>query len=366
MEVRSGADPGVGIGQRLTNPPTGSQGSSRGGGIVAHRDSGGSTDTSSGIGGVTPSAQSNNPMYQGLIQRYASYPTEKLTELSAMMGGTQQGQIIQQILNQRRSMPQQSQSTGTSGASGQQSGQSGQSQQSSQAQPSQNSPLQQVGGLTLPNFNRTQQQQGTATGTTFRKGGGVPNRQSGGMSLSQESPWWTRSEARSQPQGSSGLLNGLTSGRSDQVQTQAPAGSHVIPADVVAGLGEGNTLSGARVMQEIISSGPHGIPMPRGSSGHGTFPRAPAVPQNAKGGQLPVFEAKPRAKGGTTGQHDTPVDLSDGEFLVHPNDVIRWGNGDQKLGHRIFDKFIVHQRAKHIKTLKKLPPPVGMPKKDRA
>ena len=86
------------------------------------------------------------------------------------------------------------------------------------------------------------------------------------------------------------------------------------------------------------------------------------------GGPVPLYHATPRdsdngkpvGKGG--GVRETPVDLSDGEFVIHPRDVIRFGGGDKERGHRILDKWIVAQRKKHIKTLKDLPGPVGMKK----
>src|SRR6185437_13693679 len=167
----------------------------------------------------------------GMIQRYTSLPTEKLTELAARLGGTPQGQLIEQLLQQRRMMP----STEPAAPQAQQQ----------QVQP-QAVPLPQVG-------------QGFARG-------GAPKRDMGGMmGLSTADPWWTRAEAR----GDSGLLHGTTGGQADAVKTQAPPGSFVVPAEVVAGLGQGNTLAGARVMQTILSTGPHGMPLPRGDRGRG-------------------------------------------------------------------------------------------------
>jgi hypothetical protein len=252
------------------------------GGGILHRDVGGTVDpTQSGIGGVTPSAQTQAPLMQGMIQRYASLPTEKLTELGAMMGGSAQGQVIQHLLQQRA-------------------------------------------------------------------GGAVLRRDSGGdmgISPSQGTPWWTRSQARGEDS-TTGFLHGSTPGRADAVKTQSPTGSYVFPADVVSGMGEGNSLSGARIMQGILDSGPHGIPMPREARGMGV-PRAPAPYKDAKGGSVPAASA---------GQ--TRVDLSHGEFVATPEHARSWGGGDIARGHRIFDKWVLAMRARQIKKLKSLPGPV--------
>ena len=274
---------------------------------IAHRDAGGATDPnatdSSSLGGIAPTAQTQNPMAQGMIQRYASLPTEKLTELGAMMGGSAQGQVIQRLLQQRRMMSQQ------------------QAVPAPQAAPQQ---------------------------PAFARGGAMPKRADGGdmgISASQGSPWWTRAVARG-ADSTTGFLHGTTPGRADAVNTQSPAGSYVFPADVVAGLGEGNSLAGARVLEGILNSGPHGIPMPKGGRGMGP-PRPPQPAHAAKGGALPTGK-----------QPQTPVALSHGEYVATPEHAEMWGNGDIKAGHRIFDKWVVSLRKKQIEKLEKLPGPV--------
>jgi hypothetical protein len=178
------------------------------------------------IGGTPPTAQTMNPLVQGMIQRYASLPTEKLAELQARLGGTQQGQLINRLLMQRRMMPAQN-----------------------------------------PDPQQQQQQM-------------------------QQAP-------------------------------QQP------------------------------------IPQPQGQFRHGGTIPVPRMTDGLKaGGSLPVFQAEQRKAGGVTGPNRTPVDLSDGEFVVSPEHVDRIGGGDRKRGHRILDKWVLEQRRKHIKKLQKLPPPV--------
>ena len=150
-----------------------------------------------------------------------------------------------------------------------------------------------------------------------------------------------------------GFLAGATPGRADSIRTAAPGGSYVIPADVVSGLGQGNSPAGARIIQDMLTRGPYGVPLPKSRGTRGP-PRPPASPQLAAGGTIPLF----RKKGGATSQDETPVLLSDGEFVVTPEHVLRWGGGNLKRGHRVFAKWVLKKRAAHIAKLKSLKPPV--------
>ena len=289
------------------------------GGIIRHRDSGGGVDPAS-IGGVAPSNNTMNPITQGMIQRYSSYPVEKLQELAGMLGASPQGQIVQKVLAQRRAMPY----AQTSARPAQ--------------QPTPISPIPQQ---------------------TARHGGTIRRAQGGdmGISPSQGDPWWTRQQA-AQNDRPSGFLAGTTGGRTDAVHTAAPAGSYVLPADVIAGLGEGNSLAGAKVWDTILRSGPWGTPQLQGRSGHSIpQPPRPAAAQ-AKGGDV---------QGGSEGA-PTPVALSHGEVVVFPEDVKMFarhfgGTDDLKYGHRILDEFVMMERKRQIAKLKSLPPPVGAKKK---
>ena len=76
------------------------------------------------------------------------------------------------------------------------------------------------------------------------------------------------------------------------------------------------------------------------------------------GGMQPVQEA---ARGGKAKKdHDNvPILAAGGEFIVHPEHVARWGNGDLEKGHRALDKLVLAIRARTIKEMSKLAPPVG-------
>jgi hypothetical protein len=120
-----------------------------------------------------------------------------------------------------------------------------------------------------------------------------------------------------------GPLMGVTPGRADAVHTRVPAGAHVIPADVVGALGQGNNAHGQKVL-------------------FGMFP-----------GSKPLKLKKTKFSSGGT----VPVALSDGEFVIAPQDVDKVGNGDAEHGHQILDHFILHVRQNNIKHLQNLPGP---------
>lgn len=133
---------------------------------------------------------------------------------------------------------------------------------------------------------------------------------------------------RPAPKLAEGFLSGGTLGRADAVRTEAPNGSYIIPADIVGHWGEGNSGAGARVWSDIL--------------------------ENLTDEDFPVS----RAHGGEVGGPHVPVLLSDGEIAVHPRDVMRIGHGNMKRGHRVLDRLMLRERAKHIKKLKSLPGPV--------
>lgn len=134
---------------------------------------------------------------------------------------------------------------------------------------------------------------------------------------------------------SAGLLRSHVAGRTDRLPIGVAANSHVIPADVVSGLGQGNTMAGAHILDTMF----HGMkPL---KAGHSTIPRAP------KAGL---------ATGGAT-HHDVPIMAAGGEYVVHPDHVAHVGGGSHKEGHKVLDKMIMNVRKHTIKTLSSLPKP---------
>lgn len=120
-----------------------------------------------------------------------------------------------------------------------------------------------------------------------------------------------------------GPLMGATAGRADAIKTKVPDGSHVIPADICAALGQGNNAHGQKIL-------------------FGMFPWS-----------KPLKARKPKYSDGGA----VPVMLSDGEFVVSPQDVARIGDGNAENGHQILDHFILHVRNQNINNLKNLPGP---------
>ena len=67
-------------------------------------------------------------------------------------------------------------------------------------------------------------------------------------------------------------------------------------------------------------------------------------------------------KYGLRGHYHEPESLvacvvAGGEYILTPKEVEAFGDGDLKKGHQVLDAFVKTQRAKTIKTLKKLPGP---------
>lgn len=190
-------------------------------------------------------------------------------------------------------------------------------------------PKKSVGGFVSP----------FAAGEQFAAGGPP----SDGMPTGAEmGSWVTRREA-SDATHNGGLFNSPVPGRTDKLDTLVPAGAYVIPADVVSGLGEGNTMAGSSILDKMFHSNPFGI---QGQKMHGGvgIPHAPAAYR------------QPRAAGGATDGH-VPIVAAGGEYLVHPDAVKKLGKGNIKKGHKILDHFVVHSRKQITNTMKKLPGP---------
>lgn len=117
-----------------------------------------------------------------------------------------------------------------------------------------------------------------------------------------------------------GPLHSEVPGRTDHLAIDVPAGSYILPADVVSGLGEGNTSAGTRLLNQMFKGGV-------------------ARTQRAAGGRVPIMAAG-------------------GEFVVSPEEVEDIGGGDLEKGHAILDAFVKRTRAQTIEDMTKLPGPV--------
>lgn len=120
----------------------------------------------------------------------------------------------------------------------------------------------------------------------------------------------------------SGLLRSHVPGRTDRLPIGVSANSYVIPADIVSGLGQGNTMSGAHLLDNMFGD---------------------------------MKPKKGMAKGGTA--PSVPIIAAGGEYIVHPDIVTHIGGGDYRKGHRLLDQMVKNVRNATIRTLKKLPSP---------
>jgi hypothetical protein len=138
-------------------------------------------------------------------------------------------------------------------------------------------------------------------------------------------------------------------GRTDRIPMRARTGSFVLPADVVSGLGQGNTNAGAKMWGQMISHsiGPMGV---QNAIRQRTL-RAPA---------LRGFGARSSTKGfADGGEVDdlTPIVTAGGEALVDPEIVCALGEGDPDRGKEVLINSVMTVRGHTIKHLKKLPRP---------
>ena len=137
-----------------------------------------------------------------------------------------------------------------------------------------------------------------------------------------------------------GPIHSSVAGRTDHLPMHVPSGSYVIPADVISGLGEGNTIAGFKHMRRIFGGMPYGGgETPYGGSGG---PYNEPLEHKAAGGEV---------------DKGVPIVAAGGEYVLSPKQVTQAGDGDMERGHRVLDQFVVRMRDKIVKTMSKLPGP---------
>ena len=117
----------------------------------------------------------------------------------------------------------------------------------------------------------------------------------------------------------SGPIISKVAGRTDHHPIDVEPESYVIPADVVSGLGEGNTLNGLEIIKRMFG--------------------------------LPDQPQQKLSRGGV------PVAVAGGEVVLSPDVVAKVGHGDLAKGHKVLSAWVKAERKKLIKTLSKLPGP---------
>jgi hypothetical protein len=121
-----------------------------------------------------------------------------------------------------------------------------------------------------------------------------------------------------------GPIHSPVAGRTDHLPMHVPSGSYVIPADIISAMGEGNTMAGFKIMNDITKM---------------------------YGGISKAF-----AEGGMTDEK-VPIVAAGGEYVIPPEVVVGIGGGDMDAGHKELDDFVKKMRANTVKTLQKLPGP---------
>jgi hypothetical protein len=206
-------------------------------------------------------------------------------------------------------------------------------------------------------------------GGTAARGGRLPQRRAyGGLGVAP-TPEQTgmfdihRSNSAYHP---GGFIDSAVAGRTDDLPMAVAADSHVIPADVVSGLGEGNSLNGAALLDRMFHSGPWGA-RAIGSRVPATMPRPPRpMPAYATGG--PPSPSR-NGLGAAGRERRTEILAAGGEYVVRPEAVAEIGRrakarnplirkSDIAAGHDAIDRFIVEARKHVVATTKKLPGPV--------
>lgn len=150
-----------------------------------------------------------------------------------------------------------------------------------------------------------------------------------------------------------GPIHSAVPGRTDKLPMNVKSGSYVIPADVVSGMGEGNTAAGQQALQKMFKTGPYGGPLP-GKMPKPTFPKAtlPKMPKMKADGGMAGF-SEPIEED----HNPVPIIAAGGEFVIPSEAVKAYGGGDMARGHEMLDKFVLDKRKELINTLKKLPGP---------
>jgi hypothetical protein len=164
---------------------------------------------------------------------------------------------------------------------------------------------------------------------------GHPQRQAVAAALNTARQAAERGGRQKNPKVFHGPLKAAIPGRTDRMPIHVASGSYVLPADCVSSLGENNTDAGFEVVKKMIEDA------------------------KSRGGRV-GFDLK--QKYGINGPYHEPTGVvpcvvAGGEYILSPEEVRAFGDGDLDEGHKVLDAFVKKQRQKHIKTLRKLPGP---------
>jgi hypothetical protein len=165
---------------------------------------------------------------------------------------------------------------------------------------------------------------------------GYPQKQAVAAALNTARQAAERGGRQKNPKVFHGPLKAAIPGRTDRMPISVVSGSYVLPADCVSSLGENNTEAGFEVVKKMIEDA------------------------KSRGGRVGSLNLK--SKYGINGPYHepraiVPCVVAGGEFILSPEEVELFGDGNLDAGHKTLDAFVKKQRQKHIKVLRRLPPP---------
>lgn len=89
-----------------------------------------------------------------------------------------------------------------------------------------------------------------------------------------------------------GAIHSSVAGRTDHLPMHVASGSYVIPADIISAMGEGNSMAGFKVAQNIFSRQNHNVTKGAPYGAHG-LPYGASMPHKAEGGGMGTRAAAP-------------------------------------------------------------------------
>ena len=143
-----------------------------------------------------------------------------------------------------------------------------------------------------------------------------------------------------------GPIHSPVAGRTDHLPMHVPSGSYVIPADIISAMGEGNTMAGFKLANKLFENPASWM----GGAPYGDAPAPYATPETPYGAEMPA-----KAAGGASS--GVPIVAAGGEYVIAPEAVAHFGDGDMEIGHRHLDDFVKKYRNKTVDLLRKLPGP---------
>lgn len=157
-----------------------------------------------------------------------------------------------------------------------------------------------------------------------------------------------------------GPIHSAVAGRTDHLPIHVPKDSYVLPADIVSGMGEGNTLAGFKIAKKLPYSMFDVFNRTKGSPyGQKGLPYRSSLMPYAQGDMPYGVSAVHGAGGSHKGlhAHAIPIVAAGGEHVYSPHEAWLAGGGDTDHGHRNLDEFVKQYREHLVDKLSSLPGP---------